>query len=100
MLPRERYLPAAGIDRAQWHSVSYIDAGLTRLERFQTSGASDEYHEFEERTSPDNGRTWTDREALPGIVQDLDGGGIVSYLPSIFIDRMRNRRYQLRMRRI
>lgn len=100
MLPRERYLPAAGIDRAQWHSVSYIDADLTRLERFQTSGASDEYHEFEERTSPDNGRTWTERETLPGVVQDLEGGGIVTYLPSIFIDRARNRRFQMRMRRI
>ena len=62
MLPRERYLPPAGEDRAQWMSVCYIDAGLTRLERFQTSGASDEYHGFEERTSPDNGRTWTERE--------------------------------------
>ena len=62
MLHRERYLPPAGEDRAQWMSVCYIDAGLTRLERFQTSGASDEYHGFEQRTSPDNGRTWTERE--------------------------------------
>ena len=100
MLPRERYLPAAGEDRAQWHSVCYIDAGLTRLERFQTSGASDEYHEFEQRTSPDNGRTWTERETLSDIVQQLDGGGIVSYPPGIFIDRAHRRSYQMRMRRI
>ena len=100
MLPREPYLPAAGEDVAQWHSVCYIDADLTRLERFQTSGASDEYHEFEQRTSPDNGRTWTERESLSGIVRDLDGGGIVTYLPGIFVDRARNRRFQMRMRRI
>ena len=100
MLHRERYLPAAGEDRAQWMSVCYIDAGLTRLERFQTSGASDEYHEFEQRTSPDNGRTWTERETVSGIVQQLDGGGIVSYPAGIFIDRPRSRRYQMRMRRI
>ena len=100
MLPRERYLPAAGIDRAQWHSVCYIDAGLTRLERFQTSGASDEYHEFEQRTSPDNGRTWTERETVSDVVQQLDGGGIVTYPPGIFIDRAHRRSYQMRMRRI
>ena len=100
MLHRERYLPAAGEDRAQWMSVCYIDAGLTRLERFQTSGASDEYHGFEQRTSPDNGRTWTERQELSGIVQQLDGGGIVSYPAGIFIDRPRSRRYQMRMRRI
>ncbi len=100
MLHRERYLPAAGEDRAQWMSVCYIDAGLTRLERFQTSGASDEYHGFEERTSPDNGRTWTERQELSGIVQQLDGGGIVSYPAGIFIDRPHTRRYQMRMRRI
>ena len=89
MLSRERYLPAAGEDLAQWMSVCYIDAGLTRLERFQTSGASDEYHGFEQRTSPDNGRTWTERETVSGIVQQLDGGGIVSYPAGIFIDLAR-----------
>ena len=99
--PREPYLPAAGEDVAQWHSVCYIDAGLTRLERFQTSGASDEYHEFEERTSPDNGRTWTERRSPVRHRCGIStAAAFVTYLPGIFIDRARNRRYQMRMRRI
>ena len=100
MLPRERYLPAAGEDRAQWMSIRYIDAGLTLLERHTTSGESDAYYGHEERISADNGRTWSKPETSGAVVQQLDGGGIVSYPGAVHYDSAHRRRYEYRGRRI
>ena len=100
MLPRERYLPAAAQDQAQWMSISYIDGGLTLRERRTTSGESDAYYGHQERTSPDNGRTWSDLETFESVVQQLDGGGVVSYPGAIYFDGAHDRRYKYGMRRI
>ena len=54
MLPKELHLPAAGEDKAQWCSVSYIDGEIAREEILRTSGESDAYHDFERRISHDH----------------------------------------------
>ena len=80
MLSREQYLPPAGPDVAQWSTVYYIDGKLTRQEVWKTSGASDAYVGNHRRLSTDNGRTWSEPESIEGeVVQNLPGGGLVTY---------------------
>jgi hypothetical protein len=97
---REFYLPAAGEDAAQWCSVCYRDSGLARLEIHRSSSKSDTYLDFKQRFSPDNGKTWQPFELLPSVVQNLPGGGIVTYPGRYFYDSTLNIRYQTQMRRI
>jgi hypothetical protein len=75
----EPYLPAAGLDAAQWLSVSYIDDHLTRQEIHSTSSASDAYIGFQKRISHDNGKTWSDFTPIERVTQQLSGGGLVHY---------------------
>jgi hypothetical protein len=100
MLPRQLHLPAAGDDLAQWCQVSYIDSALTRREILRTSGASDAYHDWEERTSPDDGRTWSDPRPIPGVVDQRPDGGIVTYPCGHHYDDALGILYEKRMRRI
>ena len=79
MLPRERYLPAAGEDTARWCAVSYIDGGLTRQEFLRTSARSDAYQDFQRRISRDNGRTWSAPQPMAGVTCQLPYGGVVTY---------------------
>lgn len=99
-IEREFYLPAAGEDAAQWCTVYYWDAGLTRLETHRTSAKSDTYLDFKQRFSTDNGNTWQPFEKLPSVVQNLPGGGMVTYPGGIFYDAKLKIRYELIMRRM
>ena len=100
MVQREQYLPAAGKDAAQWCSVYYLDSGLTRIEIHRTSAESDAYIDFKQRISPDNGKTWGPFEKLPTVVQQLPGGGMVTYPGGYFYNAMLDIRYQRMMRRM
>ena len=99
-IQRQLYLPAAGEDAAQWCSVSYWDEGLTRIETHRTSAESDAYLDFKQRFSSDNGKTWKPFENLPKVVQELPGGGMVTYPGNYFYDSTLKIRYQIRMRRL
>lgn len=100
MLPRSEYLPAAGQDLAQWCQVSYTDGQLTRREVLRTSGASDAYHDWYARLSSDNGRTWSDPEPIPGVVCQLDDGGMVTYPCGHQFEPVLGISYQKMMRRL
>ena len=99
-IQRELYLPAAGEDAAQWCSVYYWDAGLTRIEIHRTSAESDAYLDFKQRFSPDNGKSWGPFEKLADVVQQLPGGGMVTYPGKYYYDSRQDIRYQLMMRRM
>ena len=99
MLPRTRYLPAAGEDQAQWCGVSYLDGVLTRREVLSTSGASDAYFDWEERISHDNGKTWSARRVIEGVTAQLPGGGMVTYPFGDCYDTCLGTRYERFMRR-
>ena len=100
MLTRQLYLPAAGEDVAQWCQVSYIDGALTRREILRTSGASDAYHEWQERTSSDDGQTWSAPRTLPDVTCQLPDGGIVTFPCGYHYDDRLGILYEKRMRRI
>ena len=100
MLERELYLPAAGPDAARWCAVHYLDAGGTREEILRVSSASDTYLDWEARRSADNGRTWSHPEPIPGVVQRLPGGGLVTYPGGCDVDPHSGIRYTGRMRRL
>ena len=87
MLPRERYLPAAGEDTAQWCTSSYIDGALTREEVLTTSAASDAYYGFQRRVSCDNGATWSPPEPIEDATCQLPGGGLATYPGACHFDR-------------
>jgi hypothetical protein len=101
MLPRETYLPPAGRDTALWCSVSYIDGKLTREELWKTSGESDAYLGNRRRVSADNGRTWSAPVSIEAeVVQDLPGGGMVTYPGGSHLDRRTGIRFERRLRRM
>ena len=100
LIERQQYLSAAGEDAAQWCRVYYPGAGLTRLEVHRTSAESDAYLDFKKRLSPDNGKTWGPFEKLPNVVQELPGGGLVTYPRGYFYDPTLGIQYQLIMRRM
>ena len=100
MLPRERYLPAPDEDRACWCTVSYVDGGLARKDVLRASGESDEYYDFEERISPDNGRTWSEPRVIEGCTLQLPGGGMVTYPCGWDYEPRLGILYEKRMRRL
>ena len=100
MLTRQLYLPAAGEDVAQWCQVSYVDGALTRREILRTSGASDAYHEWQERSSSDNGQTWSAPRTLSDVTCQLSDGGIVTFPCGYHYDDRLGILYEKRMRRI
>jgi hypothetical protein len=52
--------------------ASYVDAGLTREEVHSFERISDEPEKPKRRMSKDNGRTWSDFEALPDMVLEIE----------------------------
>ena len=101
MLPRTLYLPPAGENAALWCNVCYIDGDLTREEFWKTSGASDVYIDNRRRLSHDNGRTWSAPESIEGdVIQNLPGGGIVTFPRGSHYDTHFGTLYHRRMRRI
>ena len=100
MLDRTVHLPAAGEDLAQWCQVSYTDGALTRREILRTSGASDAYHDWHERISPDNGRTWSAPRLIADVVCQRSDGGLVTYPCGNHYDPASGIRYEKRMRRL
>lgn len=100
MLPRLEYLPPLSPDTARFCTIGYIDGNLTREEIRRAASSSDAYHEWERRTSPDNGRTWSPLEPLAGVVQDLPGGGVVTYPCGSQFEPVLGRRYDRLMRRV
>lgn len=53
--------------------VSYVGPGVEREEVYSYERISDEPEEPKRRRSKDNGKTWSDFEALPDIVLSVDG---------------------------
>jgi len=100
MLARQLHLPAAGEDLARWCSVGYVDGKLTRREILRTSGASDAYHDWQERTSPDNGKTWSAPRSLDEVVCQRPDGGIVTFPCGGHFDARLGILYEKRMRRL
>jgi len=100
MLPRTQYLPAGGEDLAQWCQVSYVDGQFTRRETLRTSGASDAYQDWQEHTSRDNGRTWSEPRPLIDVVCQQPDGGMVTYPCGYHHDGKLNILYEKRMRRL
>ena len=92
------YLPAAGEDNALWINVSYIDGGMTRKEIHTTSSASDAYLNWQERSSSDNGKTWSDLKVLEQVTQQLPEGGMVIYPGGYTYDPVLDILYQKSMR--
>jgi len=100
MLPRREYLPPLAPDTAQFCTISYVDGDLTREELRRAASSSDAYHQWQRRTSADNGRTWSDLEPLPDVVQRLPGGGLVTYPCGTEYEPVLAIRYDRRMRRL
>lgn len=101
MLPRELYLPAEGPGSALWCSVSYVDQKLIRQELWRTSGASDTYLGNRRRLSHDNGQSWSEPESIDAeVIQELPGGGIVTYPGDKCFDRRTDITFESRMRRL
>lgn len=100
MLPRELYLPAAGVDAAQWCSTSYIDGALTREEILTTSGASDAYHDFQRRISGDNGESWSPPEPIGDAALQLPSGGLVTSPGPCLFDKRLDIQYRPQLRRL
>ena len=101
MLPREPYLPPAGEDKTQWlGGTGYMDGGLTRSEILKTSAESDAYFDFEQRVSPDNGRSWSEPEVIEGATRQLPGGGIVTYPGRYYYDTASGLLCRPQMRRL
>jgi hypothetical protein len=93
MLPREKYLDPPAPDLAQWLRVVYPDDTGRREEILCTSGESDAYTNWQRRTSPDNGRTWSAPAPLR-LQEQQPGGGIAFYPPGSVFDARRRVRYQ------
>jgi len=100
MLPRTEYLPAAGEDLAQWCHGSYVDGSRTRREVLRTSGASDAYHDWSQRISTDNGRTWSAPTPIPDVVLQRGDGGLVTYPNGHHFDPVLGISYEKIMRRL
>ena len=106
MLPRSKYLLTTAPDTSLWIQVYYNDQHLTREEVATISGASDVYHNWWRRVSPDNGRTWSEpvtiTDILPGVPleQTLPGGGIVMYPQIVAADSRSGRCYRFYMQRL
>lgn len=97
---REIYFPAPTREPAQWCNISYLDSGLTRIETQRSSSGSDAFHHFKKRISYDNGKTWEPFEDLPSVVQQLPGGGLVTYPGRYYFDPVLKIQYQPTMRRV
>ena len=100
MLPHQDYLPNRDEDTALWCTVSYIDGDLTREEIHRNSSASDAYLDWQRRVSTDNGRTWSDLEPIPWVVQRLPEGGMVTYPCGVQWEPVLGVAYERRMRRL
>ena len=101
MLTRAQYLPPPNRDTALWCSVSYIDGELTREELWKASSESDTYLGNRRRTSTDNGRTWSEPESLEAeVVQNLPGGGLVTYPCGGQYERQTGILFERRLRRM
>lgn len=96
----ELYLPAPGEDAAQWIQVSYLDDGLTRKEVHTTSSASDAYLNWQERTSDNNGKTWSNFKVLEQVTLQLPEGGMVTLPGRYTYDPILDIMYQVSMRRL
>ncbi|MBK8506021.1 MAG: exo-alpha-sialidase [Saprospiraceae bacterium] len=95
----EIYYPTAGLDTAQWISMSYLDGNLTRQEIHNTSSASDAYVNFQKRISSDNGKTWSAFIPLAQVTLQLAEGGMVKYPGHYTYDPTLKILYQSVMRR-
>lgn len=100
MLSRRLYLPAAGQNKALWHTVSYIDSQLTRREVLRTSSKSDAYFEHQQRISHDNGKTWSELTPVKAITNQLPGGGLVNYYGKYTYDSRLQILFQPLLRRL
>lgn len=81
-------------------NAGYIDGALTREEILSLTGASDDYRAWQVRRSPDNGRTWSPREDIPGVVVDEKRGGIVTFPGGPIYDETSSRLLRVIMKRI
>ena len=98
MLDREVYIPTPGHGVSMWVFAGYLDAAGTRHERLIVSG--DDGQRQSERTSTDNGRTWTDFAPIEGLERQLPSGGIRTIPGLYFHEPHLDMLYQTTMRRV
>ena len=101
MLLRTLYAPPAGENIAQNFGVSYIDGKLTREELWSSECESDAPREHKRRTSPDNGRTWSEFESIETQVNEQrPDGGLLTARCSTHFDLNTNTLYRIILRRL
>lgn len=101
MIERKVYISADEPNTTQWVAgVGYLDAELTREEIHKTSQASDDYRNWMRRTSPDNGRTWSELSPMTGVNVQLPGGGIATFPGNPYVHPGSGRVYRPIMKRL